>query len=200
MGKGKKRRPNTKLYRFFIEEKSFVFVVLIGSTLAAFSTTYNWQISMWIGFIFAAYSAVANDSIQTIGTFIESNFDKQWWKLWLFIGGIFLVTITYSYIIYDGDITYQRLLKPDGTTPYPHPNSDPDMEFSFFQVIAPLVLLVLTRFRMPVSTTFLLLSAFSASSSGITSVVLKSVSGYFLAFVLSFLIWILAYNAIPQIF
>ena len=200
MGKGKKRRPNTKLYRFFIEEKSFVLVVLIGTTLAAFSTTYNWQISMWIGFIFAAYSAVANDSIQTIGTFIESNFDKQWWKLWLFIGGIFLVTITYSYITYDGDITYQRLLKPDGTTPYPHPNDHPDMEFSFFQVIAPLVLLVLTRFRMPVSTTFLLLSAFSASSSGITSVVFKSWTGYIMAFVLSFLIWILAYNTIRKYF
>jgi hypothetical protein len=195
MGKAKKRRPDTRLYRFFIEEKSFVLLVLFGTTLAAFSTTYNWQISMWIGFLFAAYSAVANDSIQTIGTFIESNFNRQWWKLWLFMGLIFLATITYSYVVHDGDITYQRLLKPDGTTPYPHPD-----EFSFFQVIAPLVLLVLTRFRMPVSTTFLLLSAFSASSSGITSVVFKSWTGYIMAFVLSFLIWIFAYNLIRKYF
>ena len=40
-------------------------------------------------FLFAAYAAIANDSIQTIGTFIASNQDKKWWVLWIFIGGIF---------------------------------------------------------------------------------------------------------------
>jgi hypothetical protein len=28
---------------------------------------------MWLGFMFAGYAAVANDSIQTLGTFIVSN-------------------------------------------------------------------------------------------------------------------------------
>ena len=32
---------------------------------------------MWVGFVFAAYAAIANDSIQTIGTFIASNQDKN---------------------------------------------------------------------------------------------------------------------------
>ncbi len=195
MGKKQNRRPNLRLFDFFIEEKNFLIIIITGLILAGASTAYNWSIAMWIGFAFAAYAAVANDSIQTIGTFIESNSDKKWWMLWLFIGTIFLVTVTVSWISYDGDVTYQRLLKPDGTSPYPHPN-----EFSFFQIIAPLVLLILTRLRMPVSTTFLLLSVFSASSSGITSVVIKSWTGYLLAFVLSFFIWYLGYNLIRKHF
>ena len=194
MGKNK-TRPNLKLFDFFIEEKNFLIIIITSFILAGASTAYGWSIAMWIGFFFAAYAAVANDSIQTIGTFIESNADKKWWVMWLFIGTLFLMTVTFSYIVYDGDVTYQRLLKPDGTTPYPHPK-----EFSFFQIIAPLVLLILTRLRMPVSTTFLLLSVFSASSSGITSVVYKSWTGYILAFVLSFLIWKLAYNLIRKNF
>jgi hypothetical protein len=88
---------------------------------------------MWVGFFFAAYATVANDSIQSLGTFIESNKEKKWWVLWLFIGGIFLAVITFSWVYFDGDVTYQRLLNAEGETKYPHPET-----FSFFQIIAPL--------------------------------------------------------------
>lgn len=196
MGKSPKR-PNLKLFNFFIEEKTFLFVIITGFILAGASTAFNWSIAMWIGFVFAAYAAVANDSIQTIGTFIESNSDKKWWYLWLFIGTIFLGTVCFSFFYYDGDVTYQRLqvTNDSGGLMFPHPK-----DFSFFQIIAPLVLLILTRLRMPVSTTFLLLSVFSATSSGITSVVYKSWTGYILAFILSFLIWNLGYNYIRKHF
>jgi hypothetical protein len=187
-------RPYLNLLDFFSEEKTFLIIVVVGLILAATATT-NANLAMWIGFFFAAYAAVANDSIQSLGTFIESNKAKKWWILWLFIGGIFLVTVTFSFIYFDGDVTYQRLTNPDGSTDYPHPD-----KFTFFQVIAPLVLLILTRLRMPVSTTFLLLSVFSANTSGITSVVLKSWSGYILAFIISFLVWYLSYNAIRKYF
>ncbi len=115
--------------------------------------------------------------------------------MWIFIGTIFLAVVTFSWIYFDGDVTYQRLLNADGTTKYPHPEN-----FSFFQIIAPLVLLILTRLRMPVSTTFLILSVFSADTSGITSVVFKSWTGYVMAFVLSFLVWYLSYNTIKKYF
>ena len=36
---------------------------------------------MWTVFFLAAYSAIANDSIQTIGTFIASNKDRKWYYL-----------------------------------------------------------------------------------------------------------------------
>lgn len=189
-----RNRPYLNILDFFSEEKTFLTIIVVGIVIAATSTT-NANLAMWIGFFFAAYAAVANDSIQSLGTFIESNKAKKWWILWLFIGGIFLATVTYSFIVNDGDVTYQRLLNPDGSTDYPHPD-----KFSFFQVIAPLILLILTRLRMPVSTTFLLLSVFSANTSGITSVVLKSWSGYILAFIVSFLVWYLSYNTIRKYF
>jgi hypothetical protein len=189
-----RERPYLNLLDFLSEEKTFLTIVVVGIIIAATSTT-NANLAMWIGFFFAAYAAVANDSIQSLGTFIESNKAKKWWILWLFIGGIFLVTVSFSFYLYDGDVTYQRLTNPDGSTDYPHPE-----KFTFFQVIAPLVLLILTRLRMPVSTTFLLLSVFSANTSGITSVVIKSWSGYLLAFVVSFLVWYLSYNTIRKYF
>jgi len=187
-------RPYLNILEFMVQEKTFL-TIIIGGIILAGIFTGNTRAAMWLGFVFAAYATVANDSIQSLGTFIESNKNKQWWVLWLYIGGIFLVTVLFSYLYFDGDVTYQRLLKPDGSTNYPHP-----VNFSFFQIIAPLILLILTRLRMPVSTTFLILSVFSADTSGITSVIWKSWTGYILAFILSFLVWYLSYKAISKFF
>ena len=187
-------RPYLNILDFLVKERTFLGIIMVGIIVAGISTGYG-RAAMWVGFFFAAYATVANDSIQSLGTFIESNKARKWWILWLFVGSIFLVTVTWSFLHYDGDVTYQRLLNPDGTSDYPHPE-----KFSFFQIIAPLVLLILTRMRMPVSTTFLILSVFSADTSGITSVVGKSLSGYVMAFVLSFAVWYLSYNAIRKFF
>ncbi len=177
-----------------LSEKKFILFIGLAFIAAGFAVG-NWQVSMWFGFAFTAYAAVANDSIQSLGTFIESNKHRKWWILWLYTGGILLATLTFSFIVYDGDVTYQRLLKPDGSTAYPHPT-----EFSYFQLIAPIVLIVLTRLRMPVSTTFLLLSVFSANTAGITKVIGKSLTGYGLAFIISFVVWIIAYRIISKHF
>lgn len=187
-------RPYLNILDFLVQEKTFLAIIIVGIIMAGIFTG-NTRAAMWLGFFFAAYATVANDSIQSLGTFIESNKGKQWWILWLYVGTIFLGVVTWSWFQYDGDVTFQRLTKPDGTTPYPHPE-----QFSFFQIIAPLILLILTRLRMPVSTTFLILSVFSADTSGITSVVWKSWTGYIMAFVLSFLVWYLSYNFIRKYF
>ncbi|MGF1563994.1 MAG: hypothetical protein ACFCUH_01370, partial [Flavobacteriales bacterium] len=192
--RSRRRQLSLNLFEALSKERLFLSIVLTAAVGSAFGY-YLGQGAMWIGFVFAAYAAVANDSIQSLGTFIESNKNKKWWVLWLFVGGIFLVTILYSFIKFDGDVTYQRLLNDAGETKYPHPE-----QFSYFQIIAPLVLLILTRLRMPVSTTFLLLSVFSQDTSGISSVVYKSVSGYLLAFVLSFLVWMAGYRLIQKYF
>ena len=130
----------------------------------------------------AGYAAVANDSIQTIGTFIASNKDQKWWHLWLFIGGIFVATVGWSWVQFDGDVTYQRLAaKGFETAP---------MKFSFLSVAAPVVLIVLTRLKMPVSTTLLLLSSFATQGSGVGKVLTKSFLGYGLAFVIAMGVWL----------
>jgi len=171
------------LFDLVRSEKRFILLISLLLLLASLVTPYP-QVAMWFGFILAGYSAVANDSIQTIGTFIVSNQHRKWWYLWLFIGIIFIITVTYSFIVYDGDVSYQRLQTP-GLDQAP-------TAFTFLQLAAPVLLIMLTRMRMPVSTTFLLLTIFSTKSSAVLSVLTKSVSGYLVAFVVAIVVWFLA--------
>src|SRR5699024_11559498 len=87
-------------------------------------------IPRWVGFALAGYSAIANDSIQTIGTFIATNEDKRWWVLWLFIGGIFFATVFYSWYMFDGDVSNQRLAAKGFSVAL--------QSFSFLQIDAPI--------------------------------------------------------------
>jgi hypothetical protein len=161
-------------------ERVFLVVLSLGFLTAALAYPYA-QVAMWVGFAFAGYSAVANDSIQTIGTFLAANRERPWWQLWGFIGGIFVATVVWSWVQYNGDVSYGRLATK-GFEKAPE-------SFEFLQIAAPLFLLVLTRMRMPVSTTFLLLTSFASTGKSIVSVTTKSVSGYAIAFVLAIVVW-----------
>jgi hypothetical protein len=137
---------------------------------------------MVLGFVLAAYSVVANDSIQTLGTFIASNRHRPWWILWAFSSSVLLLVLVYGWVVSAGDPSYGRLEKfpmPDGGVTWLH-------------VMAPLVLLFLTRFGIPVSTTFLVLSVFAPQN--IESMLLKSLAGYGVAFVTA----ILAYGFVVR--
>ncbi len=165
-----------------MKERTFLLFLLGGFLLTA--ATYRYApIAMWVGFLFASYSAIANDSIQTLGTFIASNRKRPWWVLWLFAGGIFLATVTYSWITYGGDVSYQRLAAK-GFESAP-------VSFSYLQIAAPLFLLILTRLKMPVSTTFLILTGFATSASSIGKVLGKSLTGYGLAFGIAIAVWLI---------
>ncbi|MCF7905688.1 hypothetical protein K9L63_00660 [Candidatus Gracilibacteria bacterium] len=154
------------------------FFLFFGAVTGGVAFLYgNVELAMWLGFGFAAYSAIGNDSIQSLGTFLSSNRKVPWWALWLFIGGIFLATVTYGWLTHNGGVDFERLEK----IPYPE-------EFTFIQVFAPLVLVLLTRFKIPVSTTFLILSVF-ATSKTIESMLSKTFMGYVIAMVVSLLIW-----------
>ncbi len=180
---GEKRYKMLNL--FFIQERTFFRLIALFLVIAAVTYPYP-QIAMWVGFSFAAYSAIANDSIQSIGTFIASNSDRKWWLLWLYIGGIFVATVFYSWYVFDGDVTHQRLLATNNQGELKFPEAT---NYRFLQLAAPIVLLLLTRLRMPVSTTFMLLSVFSASSQGIISVGQKSIIGYAIAFAVAMIVW-----------
>ena len=143
-------------------------------------------VAMWCVFFMASYSAIANDSIQTIGTFIASNSDKKWYYLWIYMGGIFIITVTYSWVNYTGDISYGRLASK-GLNEAPQ-------NFKFLQVFAPVALLMMTRLKMPVSTSILLLSAFATQASSITSILSKSLFGYVIAFTAAIIVWTITTN------
>ena len=276
----------------------FFFLLFVGFISAYFLLPYPKYV-MWLGFGFAAYSAIANDSIQTIGTFIASNKDKPWWLCWLFIGSIFVITMTYSWLMYGGPVSIElsnikdingklhngpviiqiqlkdkktkqqleennrqielncdngnlvdfeslginiknnlyvsnitiyspadsfefgklksiKVIDSEHTAIIKSQNEDilgtirinlniggdvshqrlgakgydtAPNEFTYLQICAPLFLLILTRLRMPVSTTFLLLSCFATTGSGITSVITKSLSGYLIAFFSAIILW-----------
>lgn len=176
------------------QERIFYFIILISVLISSFAAgTYGF--AMWLGFLFSSYAVVSNDSIQSLGTFIESNKKRPWWVLWLFTGAILILTITISWLAFNGDVTYQRLVDSHGNSAYPQPQV-----FQFVQLLAPIVLLIITRLRMPVSTHFLILSVFSAGSEGVSSMVIKSISGYMLAFFVSFIIWFGGYRLIKRYF
>lgn len=170
------------LFDFTKQEKPFLIIICVLVTIAGVITPYTYA-AMWFGFGLAAYSAIANDSIQTIGTFIASNQERKWYWLWLFMGLIFVATVTYSWVVFDGDVSHQRL-STKGLEKAPE-------SFMFLQLAAPIVLLVMTRLRMPVSTTFLLLNVFTYKAGTIVSVMSKSFMGYLLAFFIAIIVWFL---------
>ena len=62
-------------------------------------------VTLWmgIGFLFAAYSVIANDSVQTLGTWIASNNEKVNWKImWhhLFYFGHYGLVGIHTVVIY----------------------------------------------------------------------------------------------------
>lgn len=134
-------------------------------------------IYLCVGFALASYSVIANDSVQTLGTWIASNSEKfKWQQMWMAASAVLLFTIWYGWFTYGGDISYGRL------------NKIPWQPIQWYHAVAPLVLVVLTRVGVPVSTTFLVLSAF-ASTVVLEKVLLKSAMGYLVAASAAYLIW-----------
>ena len=65
-----------------------------------------------LGFMLASYSVIANDSVQTLGTFIASNSEKFKWYYLAGVPSLVLCgTLTYGWYINGGDITFGRLNK-----------------------------------------------------------------------------------------
>ena len=104
-----------------------------------------------LGFGLAAYSVVANDSVQTLGTFIASNQRFKWYWLATAASAVLSFTLIYGWSINDGDITFGRLNKISYQT------------IQWYHAAAPFILVILTRYGIPVSTTFLVLSAFAST-------------------------------------
>src|SRR5210317_1311851 len=144
-------------------------------------------LTLWslVGFLFAAYAVIANDSVQTLGTWIASNNERFNWKvMWAAASAVLLWALWYGYYMY-GDISYGRL------------NKIPFVEVQWYHAMAPAVLLLLTRVGVPVSTSFLVLSAF-ASTFVLEKMLMKSIMGYAVAAIAAYLLWHLISRAIDE--
>ena len=134
---------------------------------------------MGIGFLLAAYSVIANDSVQTLGTWLASNSERfSWYKLWAPASIVLLFTVWFGWIVNDGDISYGRL------------TNIPFQEIQWYHAVAPLILVILTKVGVPVSTTFLVLSAF-ASGVVFEKMLIKSALGYVVSASAAYTIWLI---------
>lgn len=138
---------------------------------------------MAVGFAIASYSIVANDALQTLGTFLSSNGNRPWWVLWLFAVGILYAVLIYGWVVNSGDSSFGRLDR----IPLPQP-------FTWIYLIPPIVLLYLTKRGIPVSTTFLVLTIFAPENLG--KMMTKSFIGYAVAFAFA----IVLYFTIARVF
>lgn len=131
----------------------------------------------FIGFMLAAYAVIGNDSVQTLGTFIASNARVfKWYWLWAAASFVLILAVGYGWYAYDGDISHGRLA------------TIPQVQIEWYHAAAPAILILLTVMGIPVSTTFLVLSAF-ASTVVLESMLIKSSVGYIAAAVLAYVFW-----------
>jgi hypothetical protein len=161
-------------------------------------------IFMWLGFLLACYAVVGNDVIQTLGTFLTSNEKRQkWYVLWAYAGSILALVLIYGYS--QNDISYGRLEK------FVLPEV-----YEWYFLLPPIVLIIITRFGIPVSTTFMVLTLFSLQtipndlwsmtssifdrSTQLGGMIQKSVMGYLLALSSGIFIYLIVSRATEKKF
>ena len=159
------------------EIRFYSFTILLA---IAIILCYNFGVESyylgWIAFTVAAFSVAGNDAIQTIGTFIESKKGSHLLpKVIIFCGLLFVVHI-YGWMNDQGEIHFHRLDK------FEQPKS-----YNLIQLLAPIVLVIITRLKAPISTTFLILGLFGGQN--IEKMLTKSFLGYGIAFASAMIIW-----------
>ena len=130
-----------------------------------------------LGFLLAGYAVVGNDALQTLGPFLAGNRGRvpRPWQA-LFLCAVLCAVLLLGWWTGQGDPAWGRLAAVE----LPEPFGWPDL-------LPALAVLALTRWGLPVSTSFLLLTAFAPVSLG--GMVLRSLVGYGLAFLLGLLVY-----------
>jgi hypothetical protein len=130
-----------------------------------------------VGFLLAAVAVVGNDSLQTLGPYLSSNRGRTPIPLQiLYLVGLTAAVLGLGWWIHAGDPAWGRLAA------FPLPES-----FGWVDLLPPVAVLLLTRWGAPVSTSFLLLTAFAPARLG--ALVSRSLVGYGLAFAAALLLY-----------
>ncbi|MFN9546576.1 MAG: hypothetical protein ACK6AD_05840 [Cyanobacteriota bacterium] len=129
------------------------------------------------GFGLASLAVMGNDALQTLGPFLAS---QRWrgnrWPQGLVLAAVLCVVLLLSWAAGAGDPAWGRLDR----FPLPDP-------FRWRDLLPLVALLGLTRLGMPVSTSFLVLTALAPPQLG--GMVRKSLTGYGVAFGLAALVY-----------
>lgn len=171
----------------------FVVLILLASSLIVcgyFFGLPHYYLG-WFSFFIAAFSVAGNDAIQTIGTFIESKRKIHWFPKVLVFCGLLFIVLSWSWHNNNGQIHFGRLSANKSNPGFPYPE-----QFNLIQLLAPIVLVIITRLKAPISTTFLVLSLFG--SKNIDDMLLKSFIGYGVAFLVGLIVWFVLAKLTPD--
>lgn len=131
------------------------------------------------GFLLSMYACVSNDIIQTLGTFLSANKKTPFYYLWAFATIVLALTIGLGWYFNNGDLSFGLLTRIPVTE-----------EYTLLYLLPPIILIILTKWGIPVATTFLVLSVFSVSDVSVIWMMLtKSVLGYIIAFIVAIIIY-----------
>ncbi|MCK6381358.1 MAG: hypothetical protein L6Q54_08930 [Leptospiraceae bacterium] len=155
---------------------SFTFIASVLIVLGYFLNIPSYWLG-WVAFTVAAFSVAGNDAIQTIGTFIESKSGVHWLPKLIILGGMLIGVHAFGWFMDSGEIHFHRLDSFHETR-----------AFNLVQLLAPILLVIITRMKAPVSTTFMILGLFGGSAN-INKMLTKSFIGYGIAFVVALLVW-----------
>jgi hypothetical protein len=169
----------------YFNKTNAILLLLLALFIAIFVRN---NIVAWLALTIAMFSSIGNDSIQTLGTFLAANSKTAWWKLAMYIGFIFVTVVVYGWYNYDGEIHFDRLRDITGNE-----------HIHTLQFFAPIVLVFLTIFGIPVSTTFLILSTF-ATQEAVQAMLAKTFIAYSIAFMSGVGIWFIIYKYFANYF
>jgi hypothetical protein len=118
------------------------------------------------GFLLACYAVIGNDALQTLGPFLAASHGRIPRPLQAaFLCSVLCIVLLWGWNVGGGDPAWGRLER------FP-----PLERFGWVDLLPPLAVLALTQLGAPVSTSFLVLTAFSPSS--LPELLGRSLTGY----------------------
>ena len=163
---------NFSIYEFLINNSVKLLLLFIPSIIMIALGNY----ALLVTFL-SVFSVIENSSFQIFGTFLTSNKNKSVFQIFFFIFAIFLATLSFEWITNSGRLDFDRLA-----------NINYSNNIDFRSVLAPILLFFLTYKKIPVSTTFILLSGF-ATKHTVDSMLTKTATSYLVSFVFGYYIW-----------
>ena len=130
-----------------------------------------------LGFVLASWAVIGNDSLQTLGPFLQANRGRTpRWLQALFLCALLCAVLLIGWWRNGGDPSWGRLES------YPAPHL-----FGWAELLPPLAVLLLTQAGVPVSTSFLVLTAFAPAN--LPALLGRSLLGYGLALATGLLLY-----------
>ena len=161
-----------KLINFLDKIKLKLLLLILPSIIIYYYGGY----ALLVTFL-SIFSVLENSSFQIFGTFLSKSKKEPFYKMFLFIFSMFFATLLVEWSINGGRLDFNRLLKFEYVS-----------EIGLKSILAPLLLLILSYKKIPVSTTFILLSGF-ATKNTIDSMLAKTATSYIFSFIIGYYVW-----------